>query len=370
MRRDIRMEELPTAHGGLAPIVFRISFAYPDAVKAQATVREIATTFTTMNGNMNRMRDVNYKDFWRRMSVVRRLKSVPPPPPGEAIAIRTAASRPVESDPNRFPFLAGGAGIGTLLGFLATFVMRWPRHTRRVAAFAAAGVAAAFAASLLIPNRYTSTAMLQIQPAQNAEDPFAAPPRGIPAAEFLRAVEPEALSSQSLAKIIQDRRLELYPDERATKSLGDLAEQMRANLNISPVNAGSAFRISFTYPDRFKAQRIVTAMIGRFMELNQTMSIRERGTTQRRAGGILDVLDIASLPIDPVFPNRWIFAAGGLCIGLLMGAATLRFRKPGMPTIARAEVTGRGPARGAGGASPMQLLHAEADGADYGFRAG
>src|SRR3569833_387040 len=211
MRRNIRMEALPVAHAALAPIIYRISFAYPDAVKAQATVRDLATTFTTTNGNRNRVRAVDYENFWRKMSVTKHVKSVPPPPIGDTIAILTPASTPAKAARNRFPYLAWGAGLGTLLGFLAIFVMRWPRHTTRIAAFAAAGVAAAFAASFLIPNRYTSTAMMEIQPAQIAADPFAPPPAAIPAAEFLRAMEPQLLSSLELGAIIEDRRLELYP---------------------------------------------------------------------------------------------------------------------------------------------------------------
>src|SRR6185312_10013530 len=254
--------------------------------KTQATVSEMATKLTTMSVNLNRMRDLNYEDFWRKMSVVQRVRSVPPPPPGETMAILSPASQPVKSDPNRFPFLAWGAGLGTLLGVLTASIMRRPRHTRRIAGFAAAGVVAAFAASFLIPNRYTSTAMLDIQPAQVTQDPFAPLPAAIPAAEFLSGMEPEALSSESLVKIIDDRRLGLYPNERALKSVEEVAEQMRINLHISPVNAGSAFRISFTYPDRFKAQQAVIALIGRFEELNQTMAIRQHVGTRRKAGEI------------------------------------------------------------------------------------
>ncbi|HEY4088670.1 MAG TPA: hypothetical protein VGM43_22225 [Bryobacteraceae bacterium] len=189
-----------------------------------------------------------------------------------------------------FPFLAWGAGAGTLLGFVAVSIMQWPRHTRRIAAFASAGFVVAFGASFLIHNRYTSTAILRVEPAEITENPFADLPAAIPSAEYLRAVEPELLSSLGLGKIIEDRRLELYPDERAVKSMDEAAAQMRANLDISPVNSGSAFRIAFTYPDRFKAQQTVAAIISQLEYLNQKR-----------------------------------------------GAITLRFRRPGTPAIARTE---------------------------------
>jgi hypothetical protein len=67
-------------------------------------------------------------------------------------------------------------------------------------------------------------------------------------------------------------------------------------------------------------------MIGKFEQLNM-----ER---QRRAGEVLDVVDIASLPFAPVFPNRAMIAVAGLCFGVLIGGISVRFREPGNPAFA------------------------------------
>ena len=55
--------------------------------------------------------------------------------------------------------------------------------------------------------------------------------------------------------------------------------------------------------------------------------------TQRKAGESLDVIDPPSIPITPVTPDRLMIAAGGLGIGLLMGAITLLVRRPQAPAL-------------------------------------
>src|SRR6185312_5001448 len=253
----------------------------------------------------------------------------PRAPAGEVASVLAAASLPVKTDPNRFAFLAWGLGIGGLLGFLTALTVRWPRHARRIAGFATAGCLLAGAASFLIPDRYTSTAVMEITPAQLTPAQSATS-----AADFLRRVEPDLLSDQSLANIIDDPRLGLYKVEGAAKSPGEAIEEMRNNLSITPMSGG-AFSVSFTYRDRFKVQQAVAVLISKFEYLNMAQSV----TTQPKTGEVLDVLDIANLPHHPVFPNRWLIAAAGLCIGVLIGGITLRFRKPGRPAFA-------GPQRG------------------------
>lgn len=345
MRRNIRMTRVTSSKSDPVPIVLSISFSYPDAPQAQAAVRLLVSKYLELNQRENQGRNRTYRDFWGDMASVEHLKPAPPAPVGEIADVLAAASLPVRMQPRYFEFLAWGFATGTLLGFLTVFVTRWPRHTKRVAAFAAAGLVSALVVSWLIPHRYKSTAIMMLQPAVLTENPLAAIPSPTSSAEFLRQVEPRILSTDSLAGVIQDPRLSLYRRERGTESIGEVVREMRANLSITPLNSGSAFSVSFTYPDRFKAQQTVVAMISRFYFLNQEkqrtamrgMSFRQRAITERKAGEVLDVLDLPSLPVVAVFPNRWLFAAAGFGLGILIGAFTLRFRKPGTPAIARAQ---------------------------------
>jgi hypothetical protein len=222
--------------------------------------------------------------------------------------------------------------------------MRRPRGLWQLGGFAAAGCVLAGGASFLIPDRYTSTAVMEIAPEQLTEDPLATPPAVTPAAEFLRQMEPEILSFQSLSRIIQNPRLNLYPGERARKPMEDVARHMTRDIHIAVVNpvpgviaAPSAFTISFSYPDRIQARDTVQALITAFIDQYQMKqaadasraSATRRDILQRKAAENLDVLDVPNLPTSSESPKRLKIAAAGLGIGLLAGTIVLCLRRPG-----------------------------------------
>src|ERR1035438_5260349 len=63
----------------------------------------------------------------------------------------------------------------------------------------------------------------------------------------------------------------LYLKERARVPLDDVIETMRGKIAIEPLGQGAggrnvpAFRISFSYPDRHLAQKVVQELMARFM---------------------------------------------------------------------------------------------------------
>jgi uncharacterized protein involved in exopolysaccharide biosynthesis len=355
MRQNIRIQARTSMKEGLAPIVFSISFAYQDRAMAQAALRELVSKFTQANETTNRNQARMYEFFWHDEAAEavfhhEKMTPAPPPPVGDTLAVLDAASLPKASaGPNRIVFLAWGLGAGLALGLLAALVMRHPRGIRRLAGFAAVGCVLAGAASFLIPNRYTPTAVLLVTPAQLTEDPLAAPRAATPAAEFLREWEPKVLSVEYLSRIIQDPRLNLYPRERARKPVEEVVRNMLArDLRISALNPASgvtaappAFSISFSYSDETKAHDFVQTLLVAFQEHHLTRdrdaALQKGGKlleiTQRKAGENLDVLDPPSLPMTPVAPNRLLIAAIGLVIGLLVGALTLILRRPHTPTL-------------------------------------
>ena len=117
-----------------------------------------------------------------------------------------------------------------------------------------------------------------------------------------------------------------------------LARDLRitvASPAFSATGTVSAFSISFSYSDRFKAQQTVQALMNKIDELymdqqivNASRSLRLHVITQRKEGEVLDVLDTASLPWSPVSPNRLVIASIGLGVGLLIGAVVIWFQRP------------------------------------------
>jgi hypothetical protein len=190
----------------------------------------------------------------------------------------------------------------------------------------------------MIPETYTSTAVMSVvQPM--APDSLSGPQPVTPPAERIQQMEREILSRTSLEKIIQDPGLDLYRKQRTQTPLAEVVEKMRSrDINIGMLNppgapSGSpAFSISFTYPDRNKAQAVVRALVTEFTEQNvraEQARAKESGDEKAReivyhkVGLILEVLDPASLPEKPTAPNRLSIAAAGLALGLLLGIFTL-----------------------------------------------
>jgi LPS O-antigen subunit length determinant protein (WzzB/FepE family) len=354
MREKIRLEARPSTNGGAAPIALSISFAYPDQAMAQAAVRELASKFDQANRMTNRNQANMYVSFWKDVASEaafhhEKIVPAPPPPVGDTLAVLDAASLPTKSiGPNRIVFLAWGLGAGLVPGLLAALAMRRPRGVGRLAGFAAAGCALAGAASFLLPDRYTSTAVLQITPVRRTQDALATPRAGTPADTYLREWAPEVLSVPALSRLIQDPRLNLYPKERARKPIEEVVRQMLArDLSVTALNPASglaaapAFTISFSYSDRIKAHDFVQMLISSFMEQHLTRdrnnALQKGGMLleiiQRKAGESLDVLDPPSLSITPATPTRLMIAAAGLGLGLLLGAITLFVRRAPTPAL-------------------------------------
>jgi hypothetical protein len=345
MRSNLHIQARESTDGGMAPVVFSISFSYPDQVKAQATVRDLAGKFTAENTNLNRVRDEEYQGFWGDMSRAAHTKPAPPPPVGDMVGVLNTASWPMEvSGANRVVFLVRGLGAGLVLGLLAALAMRRPRGVWLLGGFALAGFVVACALSFVIPNRFTSTAVMTVAPAILTEDPLAPLPAATPAADFLRQVEPQVLSYQSLLKIIQDPRFDLYSSERAKKSMDEVVRNMRdRDLHIVPLEptpgargAVSAFTISFTYSDRYKAQQAVNWLMNEFERVHfaKGRSASQGNATlyqiyQRKGGEVLEVLNPASLPTSPAAPNRAAISVAGFGIGLLIGVIMVWRQRPG-----------------------------------------
>jgi hypothetical protein len=172
--------------------------------------------------------------------------------------------------------------------------------------------------AFLLPNIYTSKATLMIAPAQTGALDTG---KSLSLNELIQLLEAQVLSRTSLSRIISNQRLQLYGNERRDKPLEDIIEEMERNISIRSVTLpgalgmhATALDIVFSYPDRVKAQQTVNALIEAFMSLNQKRSIMP--TLVPNSSSLL-VLDQASFPVSPLYPN-FRMVMGGSVFGILL----------------------------------------------------
>ncbi len=185
------------------------------------------------------------------------------------------------------------------------------------------GAVLAAGASFALPERYQSIAMVHLQPGGDLRS-------------RLSPIQQDLLSRASLAEIIRRPVFDLYPSERSRFPMEDVIQEMRdRDFKIEPADATS-FRISFQYPDRYKARAVVREIVARIMP----------------AGG-LQVVTQPTLPDHPSEPDRLRISAIGLGAGLMLGLliAFLRTRPLRWTLVMAASAVA-----GCGGAFGVSLL--------------
>jgi hypothetical protein len=126
-------------------------------------------------------------------------------------------------------------------------------------------------------------------------------------------------SRWGLATIIHT--FSLYKTERSRMPMEDVVELMRKSILIRPVASvvdGSpripAFVVQFSYEDRHLAQRVTQELVGQYIDDN----LREASAALPIN---LELIDPASLPLNPVSPRPSAMIAMGLAVGPALGAA-------------------------------------------------
>jgi len=137
------------------------------------------------------------------------------------------------------------------------------------------------------PDTYVSTAVMRITPPQISER-LVATVVNMQMAQRIQQMQQQITSRGSLAELIQRPSLDLYRKERAKLPLEDIIQDMRTKyikiqmMDLPGQGQGrvmSAFTISFSYPDRFKAQSVVRELVSKFMEENNTVMRQQTDTT-------------------------------------------------------------------------------------------
>ncbi len=330
MQRNARISFLPPAAAGTAgSTAIKISFEYPDKAQSQAVSAELASEVVSVLNRNDTERQRMWKSTWPHE---------PPPAPRAPAALLDAASQPAKPlSPNVFALTLAGIAGGAAAGALAVFGVKKRKQALAYAAFGMGGAVLALAVAYMIPTRYTSTAVMLLRPAWFPERDSGKAIDAGREERFKAAIE-DVSSAKTLAGVIQ--KLNLYPTLRAHKPLEDAVETMRTRdliLRRLPPTAGmtpaeDALGISFSYSDKYLAQKTVVEIIGRLTVSHFTQErviVDKAGENselanlfERGLGDQLELLDPASLPQNPVSPNRLLIVIAGMAIGLLLCALT------------------------------------------------
>ena len=255
--RRIQIRMLTPPHSQAPSLAFAIAFNGEDPRKAQAVTSELTAQF------------------------VDALKGSAP------LEVLDPASLPQRAfSPDRPAWLAAGLVLGIAAGLTLLGIRRWPL-------IPLAGLLAASAvlpATYLIPDRFRSQAVLR----SKAGDP----------GQAATAVIHDRAYLQSLIA-----QFGLYPQER------NAVERMQRSLAVKEISApiGKVCTLSFDYPDRYKAQAVLKAAVGRT--------------------SAVEVLDPPSLPERAFTPNRLAIVMAGLFAGLALGGIALAVRRHRTPAL-------------------------------------
>jgi len=307
MRRAIHID-LVSAPGNKESVAFNIGFEYKDRVKARETVAALIANFQDASNSLKQ-----------------------DGPRAEKMWVVDTASLPIDPvSPTKTVTLTGGFLAGLLIAVLFRIVFRggWIRRRFAVAAFAmgVAGVILSLFARdinritvtgpdqkpIFWTNHFRSRASFRLSGAKGVD---------------VAAIENEALSRTSLAQIVEDPHLRLYSSEQATTPLEDVVQSMRKSISIdgSTDEDGAFLSITFEYRDRFRAQQTLTAVLKKFEEVARG---RLSATLATQPAPVIEILDKASTPIDPVKPNRYLISGmGGICGIFLAGIISLVRRR-------------------------------------------
>ncbi len=300
----IQFVTLPGALGRRAS-AFDIRFNYPDKFKAQGTVRALMNAFNVWN--------------------IHALEAGLVPPDTGSLGVLDYASLPVSPlYPSRNMLMVAGFLFGALIAVIWRLVQRTGFIARRFVM-----VAVAFGIACL--SVVTVADYLEIWPHHYRSRATLALPQGA-GADQIAALKSDVFSRTSLSGIIQDPRIRLYQNELKTEPLEDVIEKMHANLVVTPIrfNNQILFDVSFDYWDRYKAQHPVTEIVNAFVKSDQRL-FPSTVPPSRPTGMVLDVLDTASLPVNPTSPNRRGIVLAGAIWGVIAAGIIAMVRRRWKP---------------------------------------
>ena len=182
---------------------------------------------------------------------------------------------------------------GGFLNYLPAIL--WQRRWIAIPPFvllSAAGIAAA----ALLPTTYQSSAKILVEAQELPAELVSAPVTSL-LDQRIAKIRQQVLSRGDLIELIE--RLGLYEEERRTKPLSGVVDEMREAIRVEAVSGSLgqtengntiAFIMSYDYRDPAKAQAVVQNLVERFLEIDTSNTAEQAGTTvtflQEQAGNL------------------------------------------------------------------------------------
>ncbi len=152
------------------------------------------------------------------------------------------------------------------------------------------GLVVAVVVAFLWPDTYVSQAILRITPQQISAS-LVPTVVNMQMQQRLLQMQQEILSRGSLQELIQRPALDLYRKELQRYPMEDVIQDMRLkSIRILPIEApgggrnASAFTISFSYSNRFKAHAVVQELVTKFTESNARVQKDQANVTSQFLG--------------------------------------------------------------------------------------
>lgn len=275
--KDLKVENLHVEPAGKTVNV-RISYAGGDAGRAKGTLQRLIRRLFDDHQNSQRL--------MARMVAEGELA------PSEAQAasmnsrmeVLTRPGAPSKSDgPNWWLMAAAGMVAGVPAGFAAWWILGLARRSPRAALAGVALALLAAPASLLVPQQYISTAVVQLD------------------------------SLQTLKKVLTDQAL--LTDLRRLPDHAALLGDVRVESSPGP----RALIIRVHDADRFKAQRLSQIAVTKLVDAVAEQRQVRRSQGRPAAAPWVDVIDPPSMPVYPVsflLPTAMWMMLGGLLTGI------------------------------------------------------
>jgi hypothetical protein len=205
--------------------------------------------------------------------------------------------------------------LDVLLGALKMQMTTWT-FGKIVAAFGVAGALLWSGVSLVaMPDQFVSSTLLHVNTMEEPSTDFTG--------KLAVGLIQNTFSRDSLSGVIE--RQGLYQRERARNGMGDAIDKMRRDIMFDRIGRSNEFSVAFRYGDAKQAQQTEQELINKLMSANILFSLGRccpQIAALPRLPYNLQVIDQASLPKRPSWPNRLVIAAMGLAGGLLLGAIT------------------------------------------------